>query len=184
MIGRCTGGRSRVMDSGELYETDGCYCGTTDRRRGRGLERQSPSILAQRRDTLASANDGYIAPLFMACFAIYRSGQRRLTLGARTNSVQQLPIMSFCLPGAAIQELRPTEDGPVHRNNRRSLPRAHQIQTWEQWQQEVVARLTSDFADTLQEILIDDVDWPSWHELYVQGRSARSAIERALERDL
>jgi len=51
-------------------------------------------------------------------------------------------------------------------------------------QQEVVALLKSDFADTLQEILIDDVDWPSWHELYVQGRSARSAIERALERDL
>jgi hypothetical protein len=92
--------------------------------------------------------------------------------------------MSSCSPGAAIQEFSPAEGAAVHRKNRGRLPHAPQIQSWEHWQQEIVALLKSDFADTLQEISIDDVDWPSWHELYVQGRSARSAIERALERDL
>ena len=59
-----------------------------------------------------------------------------------------------------------------------------QIPAWEQWQQDIVALLKSDFGGTLQVISIDDVDWPSWQGLYAQGRSARSAIERALERDL
>jgi hypothetical protein len=55
---------------------------------------------------------------------------------------------------------------------------------WEQWQHDIVALLKSDFGDALQVISIDDVDWPSWQGLYAQGRSPRSAIERALERDL
>ncbi|MEP6548159.1 MAG: hypothetical protein ABJD53_11900 [Gammaproteobacteria bacterium] len=59
-----------------------------------------------------------------------------------------------------------------------------QTRSWEQWQQEIVALLRGDFGDTLQVSSIDDVDWPSWQGLYVQGRSPRSAIERALERDL
>ncbi len=58
------------------------------------------------------------------------------------------------------------------------------IPDWEQWQQDIVALLKSDFGDTLQVISIDDVDWPSWQGLYAQGRSPRSAIERALEREL
>ena len=59
-----------------------------------------------------------------------------------------------------------------------------QPHSWEQWQHEIVALLKSDFEDTLQIASVDDVDWPSWQGLYVQGRSPRSAIERALERDL
>ncbi len=58
------------------------------------------------------------------------------------------------------------------------------VRDWEQWQQDIVALLKSDFGDALQVISIDDVDWPSWQGLYAQGRSPRSAIERALERDL
>jgi hypothetical protein len=51
-----------------------------------------------------------------------------------------------------------------------------------QWQ--IVALLEIDFEETLQQISIDDIDWPSWHEYYVQGKSPRAAIDRALERDL
>jgi hypothetical protein len=58
------------------------------------------------------------------------------------------------------------------------------LRDWEQWQHDIVALLKSDFGDALQVISIDDVDWPSWQGLYAQGRSPRSAIERALERDL
>lgn len=62
--------------------------------------------------------------------------------------------------------------------------RSTQVPEWEQWQQDIVALLKSDFGDALQVISIDDVDWPSWQGLYAQGRSPRAAIERALERDL
>ena len=51
-------------------------------------------------------------------------------------------------------------------------------------QDRYVALLRGDFGDSLQVISIDDVDWPSWQGFYAQGRSPRSAIERALERDL
>jgi hypothetical protein len=59
-----------------------------------------------------------------------------------------------------------------------------QMRSWEQWQHEIVALLRGDFGDTLQVASIDDVDWPSWQGFFMQGRSPRSAIERALERDL
>lgn len=57
-------------------------------------------------------------------------------------------------------------------------------ETWNQWQRDVVALLRKDFSGTLPEIGLDDVDWPSWHTFFVQGRTPRSAIERAFERDL
>jgi len=56
--------------------------------------------------------------------------------------------------------------------------------TWTQWQHGVVALLEKDFVETLQQISIDDIDWPSWHDYFVQGKSPRAAIDRALERDL
>ena len=55
---------------------------------------------------------------------------------------------------------------------------------WTQWQHDVVALLEKDFVETLQQISIDDIDWPSWHTYFVQGKSPRAAIDRALERDL
>jgi len=57
-------------------------------------------------------------------------------------------------------------------------------ETWQQWQLDVVALLRKDFSEAFQEIELDDVDWPSWHKLYEQGRTPRAAIERAFERDL
>jgi len=55
---------------------------------------------------------------------------------------------------------------------------------WTQWQNDVVALLEKDFVETLQQISMDDIDWPSWHGYFVQGKSPRAAIDRALERDL
>jgi hypothetical protein len=31
---------------------------------------------------------------------------------------------------------------------------------------------------------VDDVDWVAWYGLYLEGRTPRSAVNRALERDL
>ena len=57
-------------------------------------------------------------------------------------------------------------------------------QSWTEWQQDVVSLLRDDFCEVLQEIGIDDVDWPSWRTFFVQGRSPRAAVDRAMERDL
>lgn len=59
------------------------------------------------------------------------------------------------------------------------------LPSWEQWQSEIVTLLQKDFGGgVLRNIGIDDVDWPSWHGFYLQGKTARAAIERALECDL
>jgi hypothetical protein len=59
------------------------------------------------------------------------------------------------------------------------------MQTWEQWQSEIVTLLQKDFdGEALQHICHEDIDWPSWHGFFLQGKSPRAAIERALERDL
>jgi hypothetical protein len=53
------------------------------------------------------------------------------------------------------------------------------------WQSEIVTLLQEDFGgEELRHICLDDVDWPSWQGFYLQGKSPRAAIERALERDL
>jgi hypothetical protein len=54
---------------------------------------------------------------------------------------------------------------------------------WEQWQHEIIRLLQGDFGDALRVDSVDDVDWPSWRGLYLQGRTPRSAIDRAFERD-
>lgn len=59
-----------------------------------------------------------------------------------------------------------------------------QMLTWSQWQHAVLMVLRGELADVLQQIEFDEVDWPAWQNLYVQGRTPRSAVERALERDL
>jgi hypothetical protein len=53
---------------------------------------------------------------------------------------------------------------------------------WSEWQSEIVRLLRCDFLRELQDITLDDVDWLSWQRYYVQGKSPRQAIERALER--
>jgi hypothetical protein len=58
------------------------------------------------------------------------------------------------------------------------------LQSWTQWQLDVLAVLRADFRDVLIRVELEDVDWATWRELYVQGRSPRAAVNRALERDL
>ncbi len=58
------------------------------------------------------------------------------------------------------------------------------MQSWTQWQREVVTLLRQDFREILRHISLDDIDWPAWRAFYLQGRTPRAAIDRALERDL
>jgi hypothetical protein len=55
---------------------------------------------------------------------------------------------------------------------------------WVQWQLAVLAVLRADFIGVLQKIDLDDVDWDAWRNFYNEGRTPRSAVDRALERDL
>jgi hypothetical protein len=59
------------------------------------------------------------------------------------------------------------------------------MQTWVQWQSEVVAALREELQE-IQEIThvaLDDVDWVAWYGLYLEGRSPKTAVRRALELD-
>jgi hypothetical protein len=59
------------------------------------------------------------------------------------------------------------------------------MKTWEEWQSEIVDLLQADFGgEALRHIGLEDIDWPAWQHFYLQGKSPRGAIERALERDL
>jgi hypothetical protein len=55
---------------------------------------------------------------------------------------------------------------------------------WLQWQLAVLAVLRADFIGVLQRIDLDDVDWDAWRNFSIEGRTPRSAVDRALERDL
>jgi hypothetical protein len=55
---------------------------------------------------------------------------------------------------------------------------------WQRWQTEVVSLLRGYLHGELAAIDFEDVDWPSWRPFFVQGRSPRAAVDRALERDI
>jgi hypothetical protein len=57
-------------------------------------------------------------------------------------------------------------------------------QTWAEWQREVLAILRRDLREALDQISLEDVDWPAWFHFYLEGRTASAAVDRALERDL
>jgi hypothetical protein len=57
------------------------------------------------------------------------------------------------------------------------------LANWTQWQSTVVALLRADVIVVLHSIEVEEVDWDAWRGLYTEGRSPRSAIERALARD-
>jgi hypothetical protein len=57
------------------------------------------------------------------------------------------------------------------------------LPSWVQWQRAVLALLHADVSGVLRSIQIDDVDWDAWHGFYLEGRSPRAAIDRALARD-
>ena len=55
--------------------------------------------------------------------------------------------------------------------------------SWAQWQNAALAPLRADFAEVLQFIGMEEVDWDSWRNFYIEGRTPKSAVDRALERD-
>ena len=55
--------------------------------------------------------------------------------------------------------------------------------SWTQWQNAVLAQLRADFSEVLQFIGMEEVDWDSWRSFYIEGRTPKSAVDRALERD-
>lgn len=54
---------------------------------------------------------------------------------------------------------------------------------WAQWQRAVLALLRADISGVLGFIDLDEVDWEAWRGFYTEGRSPRSAVDRALARD-
>jgi len=58
------------------------------------------------------------------------------------------------------------------------------MQTWTEWQSEVVTVLREDLDEFTNFISADDVDWAAFQPFFLEGRTARSAVNRALERDL
>jgi hypothetical protein len=57
------------------------------------------------------------------------------------------------------------------------------LQNWAQWQSAVLSLLRDDVSGALRSLKIDDVDWDAWRTYFMEGRSPRSAIDRALARD-
>lgn len=57
------------------------------------------------------------------------------------------------------------------------------VLSWAQWQYAVLALLRADFAEVLHLIGMDEVDWDAWRNFYNEGRTPKSAVDRALERD-
>jgi len=55
---------------------------------------------------------------------------------------------------------------------------------WTSWQREVVALLRRALHEIVQDVSLEDVDWPAWRDYYLKGKSPRAAVDRALERDL
>jgi hypothetical protein len=55
---------------------------------------------------------------------------------------------------------------------------------WREWQVGVVAVLRDDFREVLDEVSNEDIDWDAWRSLFDEGRSPKSAVDRAFLRDL
>jgi hypothetical protein len=55
---------------------------------------------------------------------------------------------------------------------------------WREWQVGVVAVLRADFREVLDEVNNEDIDWDAWRSLFDEGRSPKSAVDRAFLRDL
>lgn len=54
---------------------------------------------------------------------------------------------------------------------------------WLQWQQQVLSKIRRDYADILQQLTFEEIDWATWRSLYDQGRSAADAVDYAFVRE-
>lgn len=53
------------------------------------------------------------------------------------------------------------------------------LDTWDQWQQEVVAVIRMDLATVLDDVGSEEIDWEAWRPYYDAGRSPREAVSDA-----
>ncbi len=58
------------------------------------------------------------------------------------------------------------------------------VESWTEWQQEVVTVIRNDFATILDDIEPDEIDWETWRPFFDEGRSPQEAVKRAFAHDL
>jgi len=58
------------------------------------------------------------------------------------------------------------------------------VQSWEKWQQELVALLEKDLEGASKHLRIDEMDWTFWQTLFLEGRTPHSALNHVLQREL
>jgi hypothetical protein len=58
------------------------------------------------------------------------------------------------------------------------------IDTWSDWQQQVIAAIRVDLRDVLDDVGTDDVDWDAWRPLFDEGRTPQAAVAKAFLRDV
>ena len=57
------------------------------------------------------------------------------------------------------------------------------MQTWANWQSELVTTLGVELEELVLHVSVDDVDWQEWHHLYLEGHSPRETLDKAWEDD-
>jgi hypothetical protein len=63
-------------------------------------------------------------------------------------------------------------------------PEVMPMQSWGEWQREVVRLLREELAEALHQVSLNDVDWCAWQQYFRAGHSPQAAIDRAFERAL
>lgn len=53
------------------------------------------------------------------------------------------------------------------------------VDTWGEWQQEVMAVIRTDLATVLEDVGSDEIDWDAWRPYFDAGRSPRDAVDDA-----
>ena len=66
----------------------------------------------------------------------------------------------------------------------RSMTNSPRDAAWCAWRQAVIAAIRIDYADVLDDVDEDDIDWEAWRPLYEDGLSPRAAVDHAFVRDL
>jgi len=54
------------------------------------------------------------------------------------------------------------------------------VDTWTEWQEEVVAVLRTDFAAVLEDIGSEEIDWDAWRPYFDEGKAPRDAVRHAV----
>lgn len=66
----------------------------------------------------------------------------------------------------------------------RGEPMIELTESWTSWRQGVVAVIRREFQDVFDQVDDADIDWEAWRPLFEEGRSPKSAVDRAFLRDV